>query len=101
MVEQQPEAVGRMEGWMKAIENNMKTLAEELKELKTSRQIQNNRWHKNSGKKANTSRQEIICYECDKPGHIKCNCPTLKNRSKPKYGKTDTGQTLTKMTKGQ
>jgi hypothetical protein len=77
-----------MEGWMKAMENNMKTLAEELKELKTSRQTQNNRWHKNSGKKANASRQEIICYECDKPGHIKRNCPTLKNRSKPKYGRT-------------
>ena len=87
-VEEQPEAVGRMEGWMKAMENNMKTLAEELKELKTSRQTQNNRWHKNSGKKANTSRQEMICYECDKPGHIWRNCPTLKNRFKPKYGKT-------------
>ena len=87
-VEEQPETVGRMEGWMKAMENNMKTLAEELKELKASRQMQNNRWHKNRGEKANTSRQDIICYECDKPGHIKRNCPTLKNRSKPKYGRT-------------
>ena len=73
---------------MKAMEDNMKTLAEELKELKVSRQMQNNRWHKNRGEKANTSRQEIICYECDKPGHIKRNCPTLNNRSKPKYGRT-------------
>jgi hypothetical protein len=30
-----------MEGWVKAVKNNMKTLAEELKELKTSRQMQN------------------------------------------------------------
>jgi hypothetical protein len=87
-VEEQPEAVGRMEGWMKAMENSMKTLAEELKELKTSRKTQNNRWRKNSGKKANMSRQELICHECDKPGHIWRNCPTLKNRFKPKYGKT-------------
>ena len=27
-------------------------------------------------------RPEIICYECDQPGHVKTNCSKLNERSK-------------------
>ena len=39
---------------------------------------------KNNFKDDSQKKEPIICYECKKPGHIKVDCPKLKNFSKDK-----------------
>ena len=36
------------------------------------------------GSSSYESKKPIICYECKKPGHIKSECPQLKNQEKEK-----------------
>ncbi|XP_062568971.1 uncharacterized protein LOC134231056 [Saccostrea cucullata] len=66
---------------MKSVEENMKSITEELRELKVSNQ---RRPYDNGYKETGASgrKQEIRCYECKKPGHIRRNCPQLKRRQK-------------------
>ena len=69
----------RLETWMKSVEEGMKCITDELRELKTSRQrMTNDRWYKD--KRGNSNRQDRGCYECGKPGHIKRYCPLLNKR---------------------
>ena len=45
---------------------------------------------RNKNQKENTSKSsEIICYDCKKLGHIKWECPTLKNSKEKKEVKDD------------
>ena len=36
-------------------------------------------------KNEHKERDPIICYECKKPGHIKFNCPNLRNKEIPSF----------------
>ncbi|KAI9105209.1 hypothetical protein K1719_022738 [Acacia pycnantha] len=38
----------------------------------------------NKGSSSMEAKNPIICYECEKPGHIKSECPQLKNNDKGK-----------------
>lgn len=87
-VEEQPETYdksnnGQLANWMKAVEENMKSITEELRELKVSKQRRpyDNRY---TGRdtRASDTKQNIRCYECKEPGHIRRNCPQLNKRQK-------------------
>lgn len=87
-VEEQPETYdksnnGQLANWMKAVEENMKCITEELRELKVSKQRRpyDNRY---TGRdtRASDTKQNIRCYECKEPGHIRRNCPQLNKRRK-------------------
>ena len=64
---------------MKSVEEGMKCITDELRELKTSRQrMTSDRWYKD--KRGNCNKQDRGCYECGKPGHIKRYFPLLNKR---------------------
>ena len=39
----------------------------------------------NKSESSDNSDDEVFCYNCKKPGHIKPNCPHLKNEKKKKF----------------
>ncbi|GAV92058.1 zf-CCHC domain-containing protein/UBN2 domain-containing protein, partial [Cephalotus follicularis] len=46
-------------------------------EPKTRKKFQSNKGNTSKNKKYE---KEVICYECDKPGHIRPDCPKLKKK---------------------
>lgn len=95
IADEQPQLHGinvdhKLETWMKSVEEGMKCITEELKELRSSRQkISDDRWFRSD--RANNNNQERRCYECKKAEHIRRNCPELRKRQKPHNG-LDKGQ---------
>lgn len=95
IADEQPQLHGinvdhKLETWMKSVEEGMKCITEELKELRSSRQkINDDRWFRSD--RANNNNQERRCYECKKAEHIRRNCPELRKRQKPHNG-LDKGQ---------
>ena len=73
----------QLANWMKSVEENMKNITEELRELKVSNQRRpyDNRYRGKDTRSSGT-KQDIKCYECKKPGHIRRNCPLLNKRQK-------------------
>uniref|UniRef100_A0A8W8NKK2 CCHC-type domain-containing protein n=1 Tax=Magallana gigas TaxID=29159 RepID=A0A8W8NKK2_MAGGI len=79
-----------LETWMKSVEEGMKCIIEELKELRSSRQKNNDdRWFRSD--RANNNNQERRCYECKQTGHFRRNCPELRRRRK-QHDSLDKGQ---------
>jgi hypothetical protein len=68
---------------MKAVEENMKNITKELGELKVSNQRRPyDSGYRGKDTRSSGTKQDIKCYECKKPGHIRCNCPQLNKRQK-------------------
>jgi gag-polypeptide of LTR copia-type/Zinc knuckle len=53
---------------------------EKYARLKKERRFQRRESHKDESSKRD--KDPIICYECNKPGHIKFDCPMMKKRDK-------------------